>query len=138
MPIPNIPTGQAILNLPMEDNDSGSSTVRGYLLALLHNVWSEGEGFSGKRPFGNSSWEYDLFKPLVQAGFLEGTTDEWGNVDDFDYADGTGLIHKAIDALGEASSTTITNVVVEAKDIIDADKVTDLVIKQLNERIARQ
>lgn len=104
MLIPNIPTGQAILNLPMEGNDSGSSTVRGYLLALLKRVWVDGEEFSGKRPFGNSGWEYDLFRPLVQAGFVEGTLDEWGGIVDVDYDAGNKLIHQAIDALAEPSS----------------------------------
>lgn len=56
---------QAVLNCPLEENDSGADTVKGYLKALLFTLWDEGEGFSGKRPFGNSAWEYDLTDALV-------------------------------------------------------------------------
>jgi len=56
---------QSILNCPLEENDSGADTVKGYLKALLSTLWDEGEGFSGKRPFGNSGWEYDLTDALI-------------------------------------------------------------------------
>lgn len=48
---------QEILDLPMdkEENDAQASSVRGYLKTLLKTLWEEGEGFSGKRPLGNSS-----------------------------------------------------------------------------------
>lgn len=36
---------QDVLNCPMEDNDSGANTIRGYLIALLTTLWEEGEGF---------------------------------------------------------------------------------------------
>lgn len=54
------------------DSDAGDDlTVRGYLRELLATLWSEGESFSGKRPFGNSGWEYDLYKPLGKAGMID-------------------------------------------------------------------
>jgi len=56
---------QAVLNCPLEENDSGADTVKGYLKALLFTLWDEDEGFSGKRPFGNSGWEYDLTDALI-------------------------------------------------------------------------
>src|SRR5689334_2072025 len=68
----------AILDLPLPPNDSGADTVRGYLIALLAAVWTEGEGFSGKRPFGNSGWEDDLYAALVRAGMIEGELDPDG------------------------------------------------------------
>ena len=55
----------------MESNDAEAETVRAYLKALLYAVWSKGEGFSGKRPFGNSGWEYDLYAALEPAGITE-------------------------------------------------------------------
>ena len=62
----------AVLDLPLaEDNDAGAKTVREYLELLLLGVWHEGEGFDGKRPFGNSCWESDLTEPLVEAGYAE-------------------------------------------------------------------
>lgn len=48
-------------------------TIRDYFKALLDRLWEQGEGFSGKRPFGNSGWEYDLQRPLVMAGVIAGT-----------------------------------------------------------------
>lgn len=47
-------------------------TVRGYLKALLTTLLDEEESFSGKRPFGNSGWLYDLARPLISAGVVEG------------------------------------------------------------------
>jgi hypothetical protein len=95
----------AVLSLPLGPNDSGASTVRGYLIALLTEVWNEEEGFSGKRPFGNSGWQYELYVPLGRAGMIDGLTlDEDGYVDQFprssrDAAD--ALILAAIKALGD-------------------------------------
>lgn len=67
------------------DSDAGDNiTVRDYLRILLSTLWTEKEGFSGKRPFGNSSWEYDLYEPLVKGGFVPGTLDEDGCLLDFD------------------------------------------------------
>jgi hypothetical protein len=54
-----------------EDLD-GNVSIREYLHALLTKLWGEGEGFSGKRPFGNSGWEYDLYRALILAGAVQG------------------------------------------------------------------
>jgi hypothetical protein len=64
------------LNLRMPDDcDAGANiTVRDYLFELLIAVWDEGESFSGKRPFGNSGWEYDLYAPLIQAGLSKASS----------------------------------------------------------------
>ena len=67
---------RALLALSLPDNDSEASTVRGYLVALLHSLWTEGGDFSGKRPFGNSGWKFDLYKPMVEAGFVTGLIDD--------------------------------------------------------------
>ena len=54
------------------DSDAGDNlTVREYLQRLLAQLWNEQEGFSSKRPFGNSCWEYDLYTPLAKAGFIQ-------------------------------------------------------------------
>lgn len=50
-------------------------TFRQYFTTLLMTLWEEGEGFSGKRPFGNSGWEYDLFIGLCQAGLIKHEVD---------------------------------------------------------------
>ena len=67
------------------DSDAGDNlTVRDYLRTLLETLWREGEGFSGKRPFGNSGWEHDIYRPLIAAGFLVGTLDGDGYIEDYD------------------------------------------------------
>lgn len=94
------PTPQQILSCPMiADNDSGASTVRGYLVELLATVWREEEGFSGKRPFGNSDWQWEVYASLVKAGLLDGSVKD-GYLDDVDESAGAELILAAIRALG--------------------------------------
>jgi hypothetical protein len=67
------------------DSDAGTNiTIRDYFRILLETLWDEGEGFSGKRPFGNSAWEYELYTPLVKHGFVRGTLDEDGYIESFD------------------------------------------------------
>lgn len=88
-----------VLGLELGDNDSGEPTVRRYLLRLLGDVWREGEGFNGKRPFGNSSWEYDLYVPMVRAGLVGGRLDSDGCLDQVDDKAADALIHAAIAAL---------------------------------------
>lgn len=69
------------LDAAMDKNDSGQSTVRGYLIELLHTLLAEEEGFSGKRPFGNSGWMSDLEQALVKSGHVNGRLDEDGFVE---------------------------------------------------------
>lgn len=88
-----------ILDLPMEMNDAGATTIRAYLQALLTKLFQEGECFNGKRPFGNSGWMYDLYKPIIKAGLAEGTFDEDGNVEDCDAESIEEFIFQAIESL---------------------------------------
>jgi hypothetical protein len=93
-------TARQALDLPMPDNDANATSIRSYLVELLAKVWEEGECFNGKRPFGNSGWEYDLFPPLITAGLVTGRLDEDGYVDDIDDRAATLLIAAAIRELG--------------------------------------
>lgn len=95
---------QQILDLPMQPNDADAATVRDYLIALLAELWREQEGFSGKRPFGNSGWGYDLMEPLIRAGLIGGRFDEDGYVEDVDDEAGGRLIAQAIQALGQVAA----------------------------------
>lgn len=73
-PIVKQPTNNVLLdalNVQMSREFEGM-TVRDYLRSLLTELWDKREEFSGKRPFGNSGWEYDLYEPLVRDGFIEG------------------------------------------------------------------
>ena len=88
-----------VLDLELGENDSGQPTVRGYLLALLADVWRDGEGFDGKRPFGNSSRECDLYVPMVRAGLVAGSLDSDGYLERCDEKAANALIAAAIEAL---------------------------------------
>lgn len=90
--------GKAILDIKMSDNDADAKTVRDYLKALLSAIWEEGESFSGKRPFGNSGWEYDLYRPLVEAGAVKGKIVD-GELADVDERAADQAVFDAIDAL---------------------------------------
>lgn len=71
-------TGSMVLAARMEPNDADAETVREYLAALACQVWIEGEGFSGKRPFGNSDWYHDLQMACWLAGYVPGPRPEDG------------------------------------------------------------
>lgn len=88
-----------VLALPMGENDANAATIRDYLVSLLARVWEEEESFSGRRPFGNSGWQNELFAPLVRAGLIHGSLDSDGFVDDCDDASDMQVIAEAIGAL---------------------------------------
>lgn len=67
--------GKRVLEIQMPENDAKAATVKDYLKELLNELWREGEGFSGKRPFGNSGWEYDLYAALLRANVIPVDTD---------------------------------------------------------------
>lgn len=91
--------GLKVLEVAMAENDANASTIRNYLFKLLQAVWDEGEGFSGKRPFGNSDWEYELFTALGRAGLIKATFDADGYLGEFDGDAARNLIDDAIFAL---------------------------------------
>jgi hypothetical protein len=88
-----------ILDLPLTHTDLGDVTLGAYLGTLLVTLWEKEEGFSGKRPFGNSGWKHDVYRGLVQAGFITGTIDEDGCLDMCDERAGDALILQAINSL---------------------------------------
>ena len=87
---------EGILDLPMGENDAKAKTIRGYLYKLLITLWYEDEGFSGKRPFGDSGWSYDLYQPLVFNGIVEGSVDEDGCLEDFNEKQAVDIIATCI------------------------------------------
>jgi hypothetical protein len=91
-----LPDSLQILALPMDKNDSGATTIRGYLVALLMQVWEQSDSFSGKRPFGNSSWKYELYAALVKAEFVKGIFDEDGYIEDVDTKAANHLIIQGV------------------------------------------
>lgn len=98
------PTGKEILAVIINDGDGGESTLRECFIALLSILWEEGSGFSSKRPFGNSDWQWDVYAALIKAGHVEGEIDEYGSVNEFDKAAmkaADKLVQKAIQSLNE-------------------------------------
>jgi len=62
------------------DFDGDEIRVKDYLKKLLQTLWDEQDSFSGKHPFGNSDWEYDLYVPLANAGFISTNRDSEGDL----------------------------------------------------------
>ena len=62
-------------------------SVGEFFREMMQKLWDEQEGFSGKRPFGNSCWEFPVIRALVIAGAIPGTVtyDEDGYVEDERY-----------------------------------------------------
>jgi hypothetical protein len=77
----------------------GEITIREYLKKLLVTLWDEQEGFSGKRPFGNSGWEWDVYKPLIEAKLIPGKLDEDGLIDEVDEKKAHSFVRKLIETL---------------------------------------
>lgn len=90
---------QAVLATGFESSDLGQTTVREYFKTLLVALWNEEEGFSGKRPFGNSGWQNDLVKPLIRAGMIAGSIDPEGYAEAKDSGEFNEAVVKLIEAL---------------------------------------
>jgi hypothetical protein len=92
---------KAALDVTFYCDDLGEElTVRDYMKRLLSSLFASGEGFSGKRPFGNSGWEYDVLYALIKSGFIAGTyeEDEDGGIycDGYDWAEFHDFIQAVI------------------------------------------
>lgn len=92
-------TPAEILDLPMEENDAEAATIREYLKRLLSVLWEEEESFGGKRPFGNSGWQWDVYRALVKGGAASGRFHPEGDLIDHDRAQCDALVQIAIRAL---------------------------------------
>lgn len=90
---------KAVLNAVLPEWSDRQGTVREYLIELLATVWRQEESFSGKRPFGNSGWQWDLYSALAMAGLVDGQLDEYGQYEDINDGEADQLITAAIQAL---------------------------------------
>jgi hypothetical protein len=91
--------GAAALGLPMEKNEAGAATIREYLKAILLGVWTRGADFDGKRPFGSSSWQCDIYVALIKADVVEGSLDGDGFVATVDEDAADAIVKSAIEAM---------------------------------------
>lgn len=86
-----------VLACPMRENPSGAKNLREFFVFLAAAVWEQGDSFSGKRPWGYSSWDYDVYEALIRAGLVAGSFDEDGFVKDFDQSKADALIFAAFE-----------------------------------------
>lgn len=94
------PTDEQLLDVVFHSDDLDEDvTPRIYLKRLLTTLFEEVDGFSGKRPFGNSGWWADLAPPWIKAGFLKGSLDEDGYIQDFDDDTYDQYVARCIEAL---------------------------------------
>ena len=93
--IPTTPT--EALSLTFHSGDLNQDiTVRGYLLRLLSDLWRKEESFNGKRPFGNSGWQWEVYEALIEAGYIPGELDKDGGILDFDEEVASAFMHRLI------------------------------------------
>lgn len=97
----NMKMHDKILKTFMDENDAGAKTIREYLHILVTRLWLEGEDFSGKRPFGNSGWQYEIYKALIQGGFVEGSLDIYNDIEEIDIQEADKLMCDLIDHIFE-------------------------------------
>lgn len=90
---------KAILDLELgRFHDAQGSTIRDYMKEMLTALISEGEGFSGKRPLGNSDWLAQLALPLIEAGIIAGVVEDHC-AEDFDWTEVEQVLIVAIQGL---------------------------------------
>ena len=89
-----------ILALELDDPCHGDpKTIGEFMQQSLLNLFREGESFSGKRPCGNSGWEFQLHETLVKAGYVSGTYssteyDTW--LEDYDIDKAEDILNQVI------------------------------------------
>lgn len=89
-----------IARLTFFSGDLGKEmTIKEFLKKLLLTLWEEGENFSGKRPFGNSGWKYDIYKCLIKNNVVNGKLDEDDYVDECDSDNADEIIKQIIQNL---------------------------------------
>lgn len=63
-----MPISADLLDTVRLSADGIDCTLREYFKQLILTLWREGAGFSGKRPFGNSGWQFGVIHAIVAAG----------------------------------------------------------------------
>lgn len=94
-------TGKEILSVPIKYCDCGAKTIKEYLIILLGELWEKQELFNGKRPWGTSGWDFELYRALLSEGFVAGKFDEDDWIEEIDIETANDLIRLAIQALSD-------------------------------------
>lgn len=75
-------------------------TLKKYFILLVELFWSDPEDFNGKRPFGNSGWQDDLYQALIKNKFVEGEVKEEDGdsyIDNLDFNEADRVIAEALE-----------------------------------------
>lgn len=89
-----------MLDLEIYSDDLNQTlTLREYFKKLLIALWEEEESFNGKRPFGNSGWQYDVYTALIKHGLIPGKIDFFGYISEIDEVEAQQFIIKLIKEL---------------------------------------
>lgn len=95
-------TNKEILELEFESTDlERKITIRDFFKELLTALFKEGECFSGKRPFGNSGWDFDLCVCLAKNRVIDGHNQidpDYPEDEDWDY-DSTEAENKILELI---------------------------------------
>jgi hypothetical protein len=91
--------GEMIKKVELRGTDIGDVTLNEFLRRLLLGVFIDGECFSGKRPFGNSGWEYSIYEALIRDGLIEGKLDSDGYVEKMNREKGEEFVKAYIDQI---------------------------------------
>lgn len=93
-------TSKEILELKFHSNDLRKTvTVKDFFKELLKRLFKEMECFSGKRPFGNSDWEYDMCACFIKNGIVDGKIDEDGYIYECNWRQFDNVIQVLIESL---------------------------------------
>jgi len=93
-------TNDEILNIRLVDC-GGAKTIRQYFALIASEVWTQGEGFSGKHGIGGSDWQTDIYTALIKAGAVDGEIDDDGFITECDYDEADFVLKEAIESMGE-------------------------------------
>ena len=84
------------LETRFQSDIGANETVREYLYQLLLKMWNEKEGFDGKRPFGSSGWEHDIYKALIDGEYIGGRFSDDGELSGFNESEADEFVQSMI------------------------------------------
>jgi hypothetical protein len=68
-----------------------------YLKLIMLALWEEGESFSGKRPLGDSGWQWDVAGALIREKIVPGKLDADGiGPEEFEWSDVDNVVQAVI------------------------------------------
>ena len=93
---------ESILDLKFFSEDLEKTlSIREYFIDLLTTLWEEEDGFSGKRPSGNSGWKYEVYTCLVKHEIVKGRLGEDGYLEEIDEPKAKKVVLEMIKMLGK-------------------------------------